>query len=157
LISHNPSINSNEVAELSLTADYAEIRNASNWLAKVCAELAVPISEINRLDICLNEALANIIEHGGYDVKLNPIIMKVQIANDSLSSELTVTLSDKGKPFNPLTYQQKNRANLLEDTEPGGLGLTMMKEFVDELNYTYSNQSNNLSFSVCWSQTESSY
>jgi serine/threonine-protein kinase RsbW len=153
LISHNPSINSNKLAELSLRADFSEIRIASNWLAQECGNFSVPVKEINRLDICLNEALANIIEHGGHEVKLNPIIMKIEIAHDSLSSELTVTLSDKGKPFNPLTYKQKNRANLLEDTEPGGLGLTMMKEFVDKLNYTYSNESNNLIFSVCWSLT----
>jgi anti-sigma regulatory factor (Ser/Thr protein kinase) len=148
LISHNPSINSNEFAELSLLADYTEIRNASTWLAQTCAELSVPISEINRLDICLNEALANIIEHGGHEVKLSPIIMKIQIVHDS--TELTVTLTDKGKPFNPLTYKQKDRVNQLEDAVPGGLGLTMMKEFSDELNYTYSNESNHLSFSVRW-------
>jgi serine/threonine-protein kinase RsbW len=74
--------------------------------------------------------------------------MKIQIVHDS--TELTVTLSDKGKPFNPLTYKQKNRANQLEDAVPGGLGLTMMKKFSDELNYIYSNESNHLSFSVRW-------
>ena len=150
MISLNSNNNSNDLAELSLSAEYAKIRNASTWLAQTCADLSVPISEINRLDICLNEALANIIEHGGCEVKLSPIKLKIQIVHDSLSNVLTVTLSDKGKPFNPLTYKQKNRANQLEDAVPGGLGLTMMKEFSDELNYTYSNESNHLSFSVRW-------
>jgi serine/threonine-protein kinase RsbW len=150
LIPHNSSTNSNEFAELSLRADYAEIRIASTWLAKTCSDFSVPVTEINRLDICLNEALANIIEHGRYEGDLSPIKMKVQKVYDSLSCSLNVTLSDMGKPFNPLTYEPKNKALLLEDAEPGGLGLTMMKEFSDELNYTYSNESNHLSFSVRW-------
>lgn len=151
----SPSTNSNEFAELSVRADFTEIRNASTWLAQTCANLSVPISEVNRLDICLNEALANIIEHGGDEVTLSPIQMQIKINHSSLSSELTVTLSDMGKPFNPLTYQPKNRATLLEDTQPGGLGLTMMKEFSDELNYAYSNELNHLSFSVRWSLDKS--
>lgn len=135
---------------LSLNANYSEIRNASNWLAKTSSSLSVPVAELNRLDICLNEALANIIEHGGDEVHLSPIEMKIELIHESTSSTMTVTLSDKGKPFNPLTYQVKNKAMSLEDAEPGGLGLTMMKEFVDELNYAYSNESNHLSFSVRW-------
>lgn len=136
---------------LSLNANYSEIRIASNWLAKTSSSFSVPVAELNRLDICLNEALANIIEHGGDEVHLSPIEMKIELIHESTSSTMTVTLSDKGKPFNPLTYQVKNKAMSLEDAEPGGLGLTMMKEFVDELNYAYSNESNNLSFSVRWS------
>lgn len=135
---------------LSLNANYAEIRNASNWLAKTSLSFSVPVAELNRLDICLNEALANIIEHGGDEVHLSPIEMKIELIHESTSSTMTVTLSDKGKPFNPLTYQVKNKAMSLEDAEPGGLGLTMMKEFVDELSYAYSNESNHLSFSVRW-------
>lgn len=135
---------------LSLNANYSEIRNASNWLAKTSSSFSVPVAELNRLDICLNEALANIIEHGGDEVHLSPIEMKIELIHESTSSTMTVTLSDKGKPFNPLTYQVKNKAMSLEDAEPGGLGLTMMKEFVDELNYAYNNESNHLSFSVRW-------
>lgn len=155
MISHNSSTNSNKIAEFSLRADFSEIRIASTWLAQTCADLSVPIEEINRLDICLNEALANIIEHGRYEADSSLIKMKIQIIHDSLSYGLTVTLSDKGKPFNPLTYESKNKPLFLEDAEPGGLGLTMMKVFVDELNYTYSNESNHLSFTVRWSLDKS--
>jgi serine/threonine-protein kinase RsbW len=150
LISSKSSSNSNAFAELSIRADYTEIRIASSWLARTCLGFAVPVGQIDRLDICLNEALANIIEHGGNGVTLSPINLRIQINNDSFSSEATVTVSDSGKAFNPLTFEQKDRAHLLENAEPGGLGLTMMKEFVDKLNYLYSNEFNHLSFSVRW-------
>lgn len=137
-------------AELSISADSSEIRNASDWVAKTCTDIGVPDADISRLDICLNEVLANIIDHGGEGTKQVPIYLRVDAVQEAVSNVLTVTVSDGGKPFNPIDYQQKARSTSLEDIELGGLGLTMIRKFVDDLSYDYQNQLNHLSFSVQW-------
>jgi len=136
--------------ELSISADYTEIRNASAWLSRVCSGFSVPKGQIDRLDICLNEVLANIIDHGGEGAKLTPINLQIQINHDALSSQATVTVIDGGEAFDPTTFQQKDRSNSLEHAEPGGLGLTMMRQFVDKMSYIYCDGSNQLSFDVRW-------
>ena len=41
-----------------------------------------------------------------------------------------VILVDEGIPFNPLTYRKPR-----DESEPGGLGIDMVRSFVDELSY----------------------
>jgi serine/threonine-protein kinase RsbW len=150
LISSNPLSKSNAFSELLIRADNSEIRAASTWLSQTCLNFSVPVGQIDRMEICLNEALANIIEHGGKAVTLNPIKIQINVTHNSISSEASVIISDSGKAFNPIEFQPKRQTLLLENTEPGGLGLKMMKEFVDRLNYAYQDNQNQLTFSVNW-------
>jgi hypothetical protein len=47
--------------ELEIHADAFDLREASAWLEKTGIATKVPADQIFRLDMCLNEALANII------------------------------------------------------------------------------------------------
>jgi len=140
----------NLTTEISISADYNQIRTASAWVAQTCLAFSIPSEQINRLDICLNEVLANIIDHGGEGAKSSSIKLQLQMNYEAFFKEVNITVCDAGMPFNPLELQQKVRPYTLENTEPGGLGLTMIRHFVDQLSYHYSNGLNQLSFSVRW-------
>lgn len=145
----------NPVAELSIPADTCEVRRASAWLEIACLERGVPPDEIDRLDLCLNEALANVIDHGGAATQSFPIRLHLDIAHhNQITNEATVTISDSGAPFDPLAALPKSRPKSLAEAEPGGLGLMMIRNFSDSLRYLYGEGRNQLSFSVRWSKVQ---
>ena len=142
----------NRVADLTLEADVQQVRHASLWLARSGAELGVPDEALNRLDLCLNEALANILSHGGPAALASPIHILLEVQPGDEAREATVTVSDAGAAFDTTRTSAKPRPGTLAEAEPGGLGLLMIRSFADRLDYCYADGQNHLSFSVRWPQ-----
>ncbi|RQW77689.1 MAG: ATP-binding protein [Methylococcus sp.] len=140
----------NRVADLTIEADAQQVRHASIWLAHCGAEFGVPESEINRLDLCLNEALANVIDHGSPAALASPIHIHLDVQLGEEAWEATVTVSDAGLAFDTTSATAKTRPKTLAEAEPGGLGLVMIRSFSDWLGYRYHDGKNHLSFSVRW-------
>ncbi|MFN7221458.1 MAG: ATP-binding protein [Burkholderiales bacterium] len=145
----NPSPSPPHTLEINATAE--DIRVASTWLERVASAQHVPPAQVGRLDLCLNEALANVLAYGG-DAALTS---KVQIEFGSLytasNKEAFVIVSDRGVAFDPLHAPIKPRPTSLETAEPGGHGLLMLRQFSDRLAYDYVDGRNRLTFAVSWS------
>ena len=142
----------NQAAELSIRADAVEVRRASLWLEAVALQQCVPAEQIARLDLCLNEALANILAHGGPSARLSEVLLHFRVHQESAVHEAAVTVSDSGIAFDPLAYQAGPRPGTLAEIEPGGLGLIMMNEAADHLDYERSERRNQLTFTVRWDE-----
>ena len=132
--------------ELEIHADAFDVREASAWLEKTGIETKVPADQIFRLDMCLNEALANIIEHGGPAAKSSPVNLTFLPHTD----EASLFVTDSGNAFNPLDAIPKAVPDSLADAEPGGLGLGLIKTFTDAVSYKYDQGRNCLGFTVRW-------
>jgi anti-sigma regulatory factor (Ser/Thr protein kinase) len=140
------------VAELSIQADAAEVRRASSWLEAAALKQHLPVEQIARLDLCLNEALANILAHGSHSALASEVRLQLRVHDEAGIHEAEVTVSDAGIAFDPLAYRPGPRADSLEEIEPGGLGLIMMREAADDLGYLRSEGRNLLTFTVRWSR-----
>lgn len=138
------------VSELFVSADAGEVRRASGWLEKTCLERGVPEEQIDRLDLCLNEVLANIIAHGGPTARSSTVRLQLRLQRQSGPHEAEVTVSDTGVAFDPLAFQPKSSPRTLSEAAPGGLGLIMMRSNTDGMSYRYSEGRNHLIFKVCW-------
>ena len=137
--------------EFSLPAQIDQIRRASTWLETSAREQGVPEDQIKRLDICFNEALANIITHGESTGQSLPIVVHLELGHQAGSDEARVTVSDACAAFDPLALGHKPRPKSLAEAEPGGLGVLMLRSFADDVSYCRSGERNCLSFSVRWS------
>lgn len=143
--------------ELSIETTSSSIRVVSDWVTSVCSSYHMPDLQVKRLMICLNEVVANIIEHGGESARLSPMLFRVEFIKMNNTNKVSVTSFDAGVKFNPLQKPPNKIAESLEEAEPGGLGLTMITEFVDDLHYEYiDNRLNQLTFSVYWSSPQDS-
>jgi anti-sigma regulatory factor (Ser/Thr protein kinase) len=140
--------------ELIVEANAPGTRLASIWLADSASELGVPSSDVDRLDVCLNEVMANIISHGASDSPLLRIHLFLQVDSDLDRGRATVTVSDQGSAFDATQANSRPRARALDDAEPGGLGLMMIRSFSDDLNYLYVDGRNQLSFAVNWERVD---
>jgi anti-sigma regulatory factor (Ser/Thr protein kinase) len=142
----------NRAARLSIQADAAEVRRASQWLEAAALQQHVPAEQIAHLDLCLNEVLANILAHGGPSARLSDVQLKFRVQHESGVHEAAVTVSDSGIAFDPLAYQAEPLSGTLEEIEPGGLGLIMMKQAAEHLDYEHSEGRNQLTFTVRWDE-----
>lgn len=136
------------IAELTIRAEAGEVRRASLWLESTGKAFDLPAEQVARLELCLNEALANVIAHGGPGALVAPV--QLQLTLDLGAARAVLQLIDGGIAFDPLTHQSAPRAQSLDDIEPGGLGLIMMRESVDEIAYRREGGCNHLAFTVRW-------
>lgn len=136
--------------ELFAPHDSGELWRASEWLKEQAITQPIPAAQLDRLDLILNEALANVIDHGGQAALSRPIDLSVRFSHLLHLGEATVTITDGGDPFNPLDHAQRPAPRSLDDAIPGGLGIQMMRSLADELNYVYKDAQNHLAFTVRW-------
>ena len=135
---------------LEVGASGAEVRRASEWLEASCRQRRVPQALTERLSLCLHEALANVITHGGASARAAPIEVVLEVKLGSGSIEASVTVSDAGRAFDPLSVPPKAPPRTLDEALPGGLGLAMIRRCADRLGYRHKGGRNHFTFGARW-------
>ena len=128
-----------------------EARRASGWLETVALEQNVPPEQVVRLDHCLDEALANVIRHGGPTALSSPVHLQFDVRRGPRACTAELSVSDAGMPFDPSTHAvlAPHPATLVDAT-PGGLGLLLIRNFADDLSYRHIQGRNHLTITVSW-------
>lgn len=137
-------------ATLSIAAESSEFSRATSWLESVCGTRGVPPDQRYRLDVCLNEALANVLAHGGRAARVNPIRLDLSLRQMQDAGSARMTLCAAGVEFDPNSHRQKPVPQTLEEAEPGGLGILMMRTYADDIEYRRLGEQNCTSFVIRW-------
>lgn len=140
------------VANFSVRVDSSEVQRASTWLREAGSARSIPADPLLRLDLCVTEALANVIAHGGAGASARPIRLRLDVRCSARGGAVSVTVSDAGTAFDPLASPPKARTRTLAEAEMGGHGLLLMGRFADALDYSYSEGQNHLTIHVRWDQ-----
>jgi anti-sigma regulatory factor (Ser/Thr protein kinase) len=113
------------------------------WLESLALEYRIPTETQFAIDLCLEEAVSNVIRHG-YDAQTDqPITVEFKAGID----ELTFTIEDHAPPFDPLlnaTTENPPVASSIEDFPVGGLGILLMRKFAKNLEYKALDRGNQL-------------
>lgn len=110
----------------------------SAWWREWAAAAAFSSAIQDSGELCLNEVVANIIQHGG---QANTI----DITFEADTGGVRMTIADDGKPFNPATYSPAPLPSTLDEATPGGLGITILRSFAALLAYDRIDNRNTLS------------
>lgn len=137
-------------AELSILADSAEARRASEWLRASGQAHGVPEECIGRLDHCMDEALANVVAHGGPGARESDIVVGLEVRRDAGLNVAVLSISDAGVAFDPTRAAVAARPGSLAEAQPGGLGIPMMRSYAERIGYTRAGERNHLTFMVSW-------
>jgi len=97
---------------------------------------AVESETVQQLQIVFDELLSNIIKYAYTDNDPHEIEVKVRFYGDNL----TITILDDGQQYNPFNNQKPDTTLEIQDREIGGLGIHLVKFFVDEYEYHYKEQ-----------------
>jgi serine/threonine-protein kinase RsbW len=113
----------NRIEELpSLATKIDEL--AEEW--KISPALAMNIN------LVIEEAVSNIIFYAFADSNKHTI--EISVSSDK--KVLSVKITDDGNPFNPLEQQQPDITLPVEERPVGGLGIFLISQIMDEMDYT---------------------
>lgn len=112
----------------SSTENLALIRE---FVTTVGAQAGLAENEIAKLELAVDEACANVIEHAyGHDAS-KEVIVRANFDGDSITFEIV----DTGKGFDPSQIQQEELDSLIAKRKDGGLGMRLIKTLMDEVQY----------------------
>ena len=101
------------------------------WLDGLSVAYAIPGHTRFGIDLCLEEALSNIIRHG-YTGEPNHVVT-IDFSQSDMTG-LTFTIVDNAPHFTPEEQvEPKRMPTSIEEVKPGGLGIHLMKKFATTL------------------------
>lgn len=137
--------------ELQITNELIELRRMSEWLHNACGSMALPEPVSMNLDLCANEAVANIINYAYKDHDRHEIHMRLELLENQA---LCLTIKDDGMPFNPFESLPPAPFDKIENAKIGGLGIHLIRSLMDECNYRRSENKNIVTLSANLNQNQ---
>ncbi len=118
---------------VSFPAQFESLDKLRSFVADIAQASGLKESKVYAVQMAVDEAFTNIIEHSfGGECQED-----IQCTCRINAQELVVTLKDCGVPFNPDEIPDPNLDASLEEREIGGLGLFFMRQLMDEVYFSF--------------------
>jgi serine/threonine-protein kinase RsbW len=129
------------IARLNLPARSALLAQVLDFLNRFGANEGLSSADSAPFALALEELFLNVAIHGSEDTQ-NPPQILITLEHDGHS--VHATISDNGKPFNPLSLAPADISLPLEDRKVGGLGVKLVTELMDAVTYQFDGQWNTI-------------
>ncbi len=117
--------------EYRLANDIARLADLAERVEAFGAEQRLPANVVNAVNVVVDEAVSNAINHG-YDAGAHgEIVVRVCRGADGV----LVEIEDDGRPFDPLQAPPPDLTLPLEQRPIGGLGIHLIRNLMDEVTY----------------------
>ena len=114
-----------------------------DWLNKKCDDAEIQSAYKTKLNIAVEEIFANVANYAYPTNEGN-----VEVAFKVSGNEVEMKFIDAGTPYNPLEKQDPDITLNADERQIGGLGIFMVKNYMDEVNYNYENENNVLTIKM---------
>jgi anti-sigma regulatory factor (Ser/Thr protein kinase) len=128
---------------LTLPNDICTIPQLSEFIEGICEELNLDMSTTMNLNLALEEAVVNVMEYA-YPTDVQGEVTINAIANDTC---LVFIIIDSGIPFDPTKKEKVDTTLSAEERPIGGLGIHLVRELMDSVDYEYRDCKNILTLS----------
>jgi anti-sigma regulatory factor (Ser/Thr protein kinase) len=140
-----------EANRLELGSGLAELKRLAEWIkARARQELSADSSFA--IQLCLEEAVANIIMYGG-GAKHDRLEITIELERNG--GTLVARIEDTGREFDPTQVPPPLLASSLEEAKVGGLGIHLMRSFASGMHYERRDGRNRLTLRFVESQARS--
>ena len=119
---------------LVVPAEPDQIVKLATFVAQAAADSGFDSLQINRIELAVDEACSNIIDHA-YGGAKGTIRLEVEVVPHR---KLTVILIDQGKPFDPDHIPDYSPRGSLDTIKVGGLGIHLMRQAMDDICYEFN-------------------
>jgi len=127
-----------EPTVLELRNDLAELARLSEALDQLGARYDLSPRTISEVNLALEEIITNIISYG-FDGPGDHLI-RIRLSMDN--SQLTSQVEDDGRPFDPLQAPPPDLTAPIEDRDPGGVGILLVRKLMDDVSYSRNGDRN---------------
>jgi anti-sigma regulatory factor (Ser/Thr protein kinase) len=127
--------------EISVEPDISAIPPLLEWVEGRCRENGLADDTTFKMALILEEAVTNVINYAFADLPPPHMIrVKLDIAIERIVAEVV----DNGRAFDPLARPEPDLSRPIEERDPGGLGILLMRRMTDRIEYRRSNGDNRL-------------
>jgi serine/threonine-protein kinase RsbW len=121
----------------TIASDINEVQVISTCLETVMRAGGFPEDDILDTQLAVEEAITNIIVHG-YRGAGGEITVSCREGNGIVE----VRLEDRAGPFDPLSLPEPDLVSEVEDRKIGGLGIYLIRQVMDEIQYRFEDGKN---------------
>ncbi|MDX9849413.1 MAG: ATP-binding protein [Anaerolineaceae bacterium] len=122
---------------LTFPGSYSSLVKIGEFVTQAAKSIGFEGFELYKIETAVDEACSNIIEHAYGEDNFG----EIDISITTNPEKITITLTDYGEPFDPEYVKQPNLNTDLQNREDHGLGIYMMKQWMDEVNFmNYENK-----------------
>ena len=119
-----------EASRLVLRNDVAELERLAGWIEGFTRQGTSPDVSF-AVQLCLEEAVANIIMYGG--AKDDALVIAVELERNC--GTLVARVEDNGRQFDPTRAPPPAPAASLEEAKVGEVGIHLMRSFANGMDY----------------------
>ena|SRR5689334_2107588 len=115
---------------VSIRADRDGVAKVSAAFADFAEAHAVSDGVRRGMAVALDELLSNTVSYGTADDG-----SEVTVEGKIVPGKLIITVTDSGRPFDPLSQMPPDTSLSVEDRPMGGLGIHLVRQLVDDVRY----------------------
>jgi serine/threonine-protein kinase RsbW len=127
--------------EISVEPDISAVAPLVEWIEGRCRENGLADDLTFKMALILEEAVTNVINHAFADLP-PPHMIRVRL--DIAIERIVAEVVDNGHPFDPLARPDPELSRSIEERQPGGLGILLMRRMTDRIEYRRSTGANRL-------------
>jgi sigma-B regulation protein RsbU (phosphoserine phosphatase) len=134
---------------VTLKADIACLDELNAFIGRELDSGGCPEPVRGQIELAVEEVFVNI-AHYAYQNTGGTVTVDCRTEPVRENMTMTVAFRDKGRAFNPLEYPPPDITLPLEERQPGGLGLLIVRKTMDTIQYRRENETNCLEFGKSW-------
>ena len=122
--------------ELAIEAKTENLDAVLQFVSEQLESADCPVKAQTQIAIAVEEVFVNI-AHYAYSPEIGDAAIHVTVGD-----EVVIEFEDSGKPYNPLENDAPDITSSAEEREVGGLGIFMVKNIMDAVEYRYDDGKN---------------
>ena len=134
-----------KLLEISLANDLGEIAGAAGRIDDFCESNELSPDVAYAVNLSIDEILTNTISYGYDDDEAHRIEMTVRLEADTL----VVVIVDDSRAFDPTATPDPDIEASLEERDVGGLGLFLVHQMMDDVEYERVDGKNVVTLTKC--------
>lgn len=127
-----------KIKHIAIENQIEELSFLSGKIDELAEEWELSPAMAMNINLVVEEAISNIIFYAFNDKGKHKINISISVE----SNILKIKINDDGIPFNPLLQQQPDITLTAEERPVGGLGIFLISQIMDEMNYARQKNQN---------------
>ena len=114
--------------------DSGDLDKLTRWIIETCDAARLSKKTAFAVQLCLDEAVANILEHGKGSARASAIAADLERSD----SEVVLDIEDDGGPFDPTRWRRRRCRIRWKSASVGGRGIHLIRQFSSRMEYARS-------------------
>jgi len=104
-----------QTVNVSLHNELTDLPNVAETLDRVGVDAGIPVGTVMHLQVVLDEVLSNVIKYAWPDGGTHEFFVRIDVRDGGIE----VTITDDGRPFNPLAQRHRSLHRPVAARAPG--------------------------------------